>query len=175
MGRLLALGDMCGSAVLLAEIHGCLTNRHESKAPLPRQSHRTGAASASGNPRLRKTGKKRSVNYANGFRPGTTRSLMSFGKESNYNSRTGWIFSWRTTPNRLFAQRRPTRPTSEPACISNKHSASVQSAISAQMISSITFGADCRRKSRSRPLPVSSQKAALSRRPSTRNCGFFAV
>ena len=43
-----------------------------------------------------------------------------------------WVdFFWRTTPSRLSAQRRPTRPTSELACISNKRSASVQSAISA--------------------------------------------
>jgi hypothetical protein len=57
----------------------------------------------------------------------------------------------------------------------NKRLASVRSAISAQMISRITFGADSRPMSRSRPLPVSSKKAALSPRRFIRNCGFFAV
>ena len=55
------------------------------------------------------------------------------------NLRTGRIFSWRAAPNLLFAQRRPTRPTSEPACIFKQAFVRVRSAISARMISRITL------------------------------------
>ena len=40
---------------------------------------------------------------------GTTRSLTSSGKENNCNSRTGWIFFWKTIPSPQSAAKRPTQ------------------------------------------------------------------
>src|SRR5581483_2306534 len=76
----------------------------------------TGTENGSGNQQTQMTGRKRSGNCASGFRPGTTRSLRSSGKESSYNLRSGSISFWRTTQNLRSAHQRPTRRTSEPGC-----------------------------------------------------------
>ena len=72
-------------------------------------STETGTESVSGNQRSQKTGRRRSGNFGNDSKPGTTRSSMSSGKESNYNSRIGWTFSWKTTPSPRSAQKRRTK------------------------------------------------------------------
>ena len=72
----------------------------------------TGTESASGNQRTQKTGRRRSENFVSGFSPGTTGFLRSSGKESNYNSRIGWIFSWRTIPGHRSGQKKPMQRTS---------------------------------------------------------------
>ena len=50
----------------------------------------TGTESVSGNQRTQTTGRRPNGNCESASRPGTTRSLISSGKESNYNS-ADWV------------------------------------------------------------------------------------
>jgi len=135
----------------------------------------TGTESVSGNQRSQKTGRRRSINFASGSRPGTTRSLTSSGKERNCNSRIGWSTFWRTTQSRQSGRKKRTKQTNVRPGISKRPLVEEQLVILRQMTSSTIFGGGFRREYNSEPPRVSFRKTCSSRRQSIRNCEFFGV